>query len=599
MISCSAGFKRELANDNRKYQILLNMTLADNTSLTITNKDLASGTFKIEDATSASGKFTVGAVVTGKCSFTLMNSGKYTDILTGNGTTKSFALTYSNVKILAVIIDEEYSEIGYTYQRNRLVFDTAPANGAEIKVTYFFEDAFSDYDFNYATFTAQIGLEVEGTVEYLMLGRFTVCEPTYSDSTVSLVSYDNGYKLAIPFNDTGITYPASLTTYLNKVSTLTGVTWSATSSTLPLLNSYNVLASPSQDMTCADVIACIAQINGRFAKINTLGNIIFGWYDLSQASSLLNNYDGGTFRYDGYAEDGKPEANLDGGTFAYNDGASADGGEFTDRAGVHVISGLASHTISTDDVIISGVSVTEEFEETDDTKKATVTKGTDDYLVKISGNPLIQHGQADTAATQIYAVIGGMTFKPFNVTCLNDPTIEAGDTCVIADRKNQLQASFISTRSFTVGNYESLACDAEEPLKNSMQQLSDVAKAINTAKSEAEARINELKALEETVFAQIEAAQAAFSALVSNSLGGYSKQEQQPDGSYIYYFHNAPKLENSTTVWRFSGDTFAWTKNYQGAQTVWTTGFDSDGNAVLHNISADWIKAGTLTADIR
>lgn len=598
MIQASAAFKRELSNDNRKYQILINMTLADNTTLTITNKDIASGSFKIEDSTSAANQFTVGAVVTGKCSFTLMNSGKYTDTFTGDGTTKAFTLSYSGSKVLGVVVDGEYSDIGYSQVRNTIVFDTAPVSGADIRVTYFYEDAFSDYDFDYATFTAQIGLLLEetGTVEYLMLGRFTVCEPTYMDSTVNLVCYDNAYKLGVMFNDASITYPATLNRVLQVVQTQSGVSV-VSSPDLPLLNTYQVLASPSQDMTCADVVACIAQINGRFAKVNALGNLFFGWYDLSGAESIINSYDGGTFLYDGRTASGEPEAQLDGGTFAYNDGDSADGGTFTDRGNVHVISGLASHSISTDDVVITGVSVTEEFDETDAVKKATATRGTDAYVVKVSGNPLIQHGQAGTVADRLMSVLGGMTFRIFNVSCLSDPTIEAGDAAVIADRRNNYVCGFISTRAFTAGSYESLSCDAEEPLRNALKSISDMAKAINAAKTEAEARIAELKAIETKIFEQIEADRAAFSALVSNSLGGYSTRVQQQDRSYIYYFHDAPTLADSHTVWRFSSDTFAWTNNYQGAQTQWELGFDSAGNAVLHNLSADWIKAGTMSAD--
>lgn len=598
MIPASAAFKRELSNDNRKYQILINMTLADNTALTITNKDIASGSFKIEDSTSAANQFTVGAVVTGKCSFTLMNSGKYTDTFIGDGNTRTFTLTYTGTKVLAVVVDGEYSDIGYSQVRNTIVFDEAPANGADIRVTYFYEDAFSDYDFDYATFTAQIGLLLEetGTVEYLMLGRFTVCEPTYTDSTVNLVCYDNAYKLGVMFNDSSITYPATLNRVLQVVQMQSGVSV-VSSPDLPLLNSYQVLASPSQDMTCADVVACIAQINGRFAKVNALGNLFFGWYDLSGAESIINSYDGGTFLYDGRTASGEPEAQLDGGTFAYNDGDTADGGTFTDRGNVHVISGLASHSISTDDVVITGVSVTEEFDETDAVKKATATRGTDAYVVKVSGNPLIQHGQAGTVADRLMSVLGGMTFRIFNVSCLSDPTIEAGDAAVIADRKNNYVCGFISTRAFTAGNYESLSCDAEEPLRNALKSISDMAKAINAAKTEAEARIAELKAIEAEIFAQVEADRAAFSALVSNSLGGYSTRVQQQDGSYIYYFHDAATLANSHTVWRFSSDSFAWTNNYQGAQTQWQSGFDSGGNAVLHNLSADWIKAGKLSAD--
>jgi hypothetical protein len=85
---------------------------------------------------------------------------------------------------------------------------------------------------------------------------------------------------------------------------------------------------------------------------------------------------------------------------------------------------------------------------------------------------------------------------------------------------------------------------------------------------------------------------------VANSLGGYQYVEtNQETGAKTYYFHDQPHLEDSRKVWKMTSDTFSATDNYQGDQTDWKMGMDVSGNALLHNLSADWINAGTISAD--
>jgi 2',3'-cyclic-nucleotide 2'-phosphodiesterase (5'-nucleotidase family) len=123
-------------------------------------------------------------------------------------------------------------------------------------------------------------------------------------------------------------------------------------------------------------------------------------------------------------------------------------------------------------------------------------------------------------------------------------------------------------------------------------------KALTAAEAEAEARLEQLKVLQESVVAQIEADRQAFNILVANSLGGYQTPDTDPEtGATIYYFHDQPQLANSSKVWKMTADTFSATDNYQGAQTDWKMGMDVSGNALLHNLSADWINAGTKSAD--
>jgi hypothetical protein len=121
-------------------------------------------------------------------------------------------------------------------------------------------------------------------------------------------------------------------------------------------------------------------------------------------------------------------------------------------------------------------------------------------------------------------------------------------------------------------------------------------KALTAAEAEAQARLEQLKVLQESVVAQIEADRQAFNILVANSLGGHTTTETDAQGGTIYYFHDQPRLEDSTKVWKMTSNTFSATDNYQGDQTDWKTGMSVSGEAILHNLSADWIKTGSMSA---
>lgn len=85
--------------------------------------------------------------------------------------------------------------------------------------------------------------------------------------------------------------------------------------------------------------------------------------------------------------------------------------------------------------------------------------------------------------------------------------------------------------------------------------------------------------------------------LIENSLGVFYTKKVSENGSYKYYLHNKPKLEESSTVWTIVNDALA--VSTDGGKT-WNAGIDSSGNAVVNvlnaiGINADWINAGTIT----
>lgn len=298
-------------------------------------------------------------------------------------------------------------------------------------------DDFSEYDFSDATVVAYVGLQLSNALEKVRVGTFVVDEPSYDGSTISLTFLDNMVKFDKPYSKSTLQYPATLGQILADACNCCGV--SLQSANFPN-KGYVVKNRPKDDaLTFGDIIACVAQVAGCWAKMDVYGRLKLGWYNMSVFEKNAN-LNGGTFETSTTPySDGDT---VDGGNFKdYSSGASMDGGTFVDQKAYHHIFSTKTFTMSTDDAVITGIRVTEEFEETETDKPATRLVGNEGYVVEVSGNALIQKGAAQTVANYLYNRIGGMRFRPLEVECLTNPAIEAGDIAYVTDRKqNSYQA---------------------------------------------------------------------------------------------------------------------------------------------------------------
>ena len=442
-------------------------------------------------------------------------------------------------------------------------------------------DDFSEYDFAKAKVIAYVGLQLSNTLEKVRVGTYAVDEPSYDGSTISLSCLDNMTKFDKPYSKSTLQYPATSGTILQDACASCGV--SMLSANFPNKD-YLVQNRPKDDaMTFGDIVAMVAQISGCFAKMDAYGRLKLDWYNMSVFENT-HELDGGTFSTAAtpYSDGDR----ADGGNFTdYSSGASVDGGTFADQTQYHHIYSTKTFSVSTDDVVITGVRVTEEFEETEQEKKGTYLAGQEGYLVEISGNALIQKGQAQTVADYLYSRVGGMQFRPLNVECLTNPAIESGDIAYVTDRKQNTYRAFISTRTFTLGGTEKIVCDAETPMKNSQKRFSDMTKAIVKAREETKKQLS-----------TYDLAVQQLTSLMTQSFGVFKSEEVLKDGSVIYYMHDKPERVNSSTIWKMTADAFA--VSTDGGKT-WNAGMDSSGNAVVNilsaiGINADWVNTGML-----
>lgn len=547
MRNVSKNFKNEIKLDNRNYLLYADVILSSGEMLKLTREEIWENGFVLDDSTSGTSSFDLGSVIINK-----------------------FTLTINNIY-----------------------------------------DDFSKYDFTDATVVAYIGLELpDDTIEKIRMGTFTVDEPTYNGSTITLECLDNIRLMDEPYSKSTLRYPATLLQIARDACGCCGISLNNKNFDH---SDYTVETRPDDEATTfREVLSWVAQIACKYVKCDAYGRVYFGWYDESdyveefvltderenkihtddsdelivfaEPSKAKTSVDGGRFDKDTPYSSGD---NLDSGLFKPWDDegdVSYDAGTFDAMKTYHHIWLLNSLTVGTDDITITGVSVALENESGESN---TYLYGDAGYVLNIEKNDLIQtEEQAKSVAVMLGEKLVGMTFRTFSAGHLSDPTIEAGDTVYVTDRKQNSYKSYITNTVFTAGGTQKSSCGAETPGRNSRQRFTEATKALVAAKKNATQQIN-----------TYDKAVQALTSMITQSFGVYKTEEKLDDGSTIFYMHNKPTLEESDTIWKMTADAFA--VSTDGGHT-WNAGMDSQGNAVVNVLSAigirfDWAKGGTLT----
>ena len=312
-------------------------------------------------------------------------------------------------------------------------------------------------------------------------------------------------------------------------------------------------------------------------KCSPTGGVGLYWYsEMPAVDDGAEIIDAGTFG-------NEPAEAYDGGAFGNEPTEVVDGGDFSNIAvamaseeeQAHIIRSISSIKVCTDDVAITGITVEGE--------EQSATFGSEGYVLKISRNPFILSGQEKTVADFLGAKIVGMVFRPLTVSALSDPSIEAGDSAVVVDAKGNRYATYLTSISFSVGNYENFVCDAKTPSRNSATQYKASTESVVTARKEAEKVVSKYDKYVEQM-----------SNLISQGSGMFKTDVTQADGTIVTYIHDKPSMEESAYVAYWTSNGIMASKD-GGA----TFAIDANGNALLNTLmlkglSADWIKVGTL-----
>ena len=517
MLNVSAKWQRAVMLDNDiNVNCFADIVTASGEKVPISDSKLWANGFEVNDSTSSSSTFTIGALIVGKL---------------------------------------------------------------KIKLNNIYED-YSKYDFDKASVTAYVSKSFsDGTTEKLKIGEYRVNETSYDGSLITLTCLDNINNFNREY-DSNLSYPTTAYEVVRDACIKCDVPF-----TMARFDNsdyvINEIPSDNQKLTYGQVIAYILQLSGLWGKCGHDGELLIGWYDMSQFDS--RSYNGGTFntKTTPYSDGDS----VDGGTFNYSDGDNADGGTFTETRNYHNIYTQKDLNVATDDVVITGVKVTVTSKE-DKAKDVNALAGKEGYVVSISDNPFIPADKAQTVANYIFKKIGGMRFRPLDATLLSNPLIESGDVALVTDRKQNTYSCFISNRTFTVGSGTKISCDAENASRNSADKFSNETKAIVQARKVAQAQLS-----------VYDKQMQLLTQLMSQSLGLFKTEQVQEDGSIIYIMHNKADLKSSNIQWKMTANGMAVSNDYG---KTWKAGIDKDGNAIFNIMSAiginfDWAHGGTLT----
>lgn len=469
----------------------------------------------------------------------------------------------SGIKIEDAVSDTSEFQIG-----------TAIINKATVTLNNLYDD-FTDYNFDEAKIVIYIGYNIDSTILYRVLQDTTgknildstgneivtlvngsivekvkmftgtvVNSPYQNSSLITLTCEDNMLLFDRDYSESKLIYPATRAQILRDACEVCGVSLE----TLTFDNSdYIVNTRPSDEkLTFRQVIAWTAQLGGQFLRCNSDGKLCCGWYD-------LKNYEADTVNE-----------------------------EYFD-----VIASNSSVTVNSEDVIITGIQVTA-YQENQSEKEADDTSlyGKTGYVIAIADNKLIEKGTASTVAAMIGERVTGMRFRPFSASTLNNPTYEAGDICIIKDRKGVSYKSFLTSSTFQVGKYHTVQCGAKSAAKNSSKQYSVFSQAqVENRKNFQREKTEREKAVEE------------FNKALDSASGMFPTEVKQEDGSTILYVHDKKTLEDSKNVFKITSDAVGFSTD--GGKT-YPFGFTINGDFLTRilyaiGINADYINTGAIT----
>lgn len=430
-----------------------------------------------------------------------------------------------------------------------------------------FDGKYTDYDFTDATVICYVGIELEpedtsalldttgdkildttgneiivhknALIEKIRICTMTVIDTPYQNTTIiELECEDNMRKFDRDYSASKMKYPATRKQIIQDACKVCGVT-------LDTLNfyqdSYQVPARPDDEaLTFRQVIAWTCQIGCQYARCDKYGRLTIKWYDTEIADA--------------------------------------------NRVTINSTNGF---TPNLDDVVITGVQVTEYLKSTStDEEASSYLYGEEGYVLKISENKLIPQGTGEVVANMIGEKCVGMSFRPFETECLTDIVLEAGDAVLITDRKGNKYKSYLTNVVLQPGTFEQISCNAESAARNSSKTYSLVTQAaVDARKSVWRERTTREQALQE------------FKDRLDNSTGVYTTVQTQQDGSQIFYLHDKPTLAESKAVWKMTAE--AWGVSTDGGQT-WNGGMTVDGDTIVRilnavGVNADWINAGAIT----
>lgn len=367
-------------------------------------------------------------------------------------------------------------------------------------------------------------------IETIDKGVYTVTTPEQYSDIINVTALDDMYKANKTYTS-GLKLPQSLINLVRDACKTVGIGMNLT-----MKHGDIIIRSVPDSMTFRQLFGYAAMVESANARIDYSGNLQFVKWDFEKTNiPELKDY-------------GNPP------------------------------------TLSSDDIVITGIKVTNGQSNDDTDTDYSGMYGEEGYILELE-NELIDTDQLQTVANIIGEQIVGARFRNLEGDLVYNPLVEFGDMVYTYDRLGSKYVTPLTDVSGNVGGLTTVKTQADDPIRGSSDFYGNSTKAIVAARQmvrkETSAREEAIQRLAETL---------------NSSSGLYMTQEPQQDGSIIYYMHNKATMAESNIIWKLTAEAFA--VSIDGGKT-YPYGFAVTGELITRllyaeGINADYINAGTL-----
>lgn len=367
-------------------------------------------------------------------------------------------------------------------------------------------------------------------IETIDKGVYTVTTPEQYSDIINITALDDMYK-ANKVYTSGLKLPQSLINLVRDACKTVGIGMNLT-----MDHGDIIIRSIPDSMTFRQLFGYAAMVESANARIDYSGNLQFVKWDFEKADvPELKDY-------------GNPP------------------------------------TLSSDDIVITGIKVTNGQPSDDTDADYSGMYGEEGYVLELE-NELIDTDQLQTVANIIGEQIVGARFRNLEGDLVYNPFVEFGDMVYTYDRLGNKYLTPLTDVSGNVGGLTTVKTQADDPIRGSSDFYGNSTKAIVAAR----------QMVQKETSAREEAIQRLAETLKSSS-GLYMTQEPQQDGSIIYYMHNKATMAESNIIWKLTAEALA--VSIDGGKT-YPYGFAVTGELITRllyaeGINADYINAGTL-----
>ena len=426
---------------------------------------------------------------------------------------------------------------------------------------------FDAYSFNGAVFTIFMNLQLSDRLETFKRGSFIVCRKPAIDGEINLTLLDYMSKADRTYK-TNLSFPCTAGEVLRDACRQCGLVMGDAD----FKNSDFQVQKAPEGTTCRAVIGMAAALAGGNARIDENDLLRIVTFDKEDNVVLMEEI---------------PWPDVSGQSILDTEDEEIIT-VYEKVVAEHELPVVGDAENDVDPIIVTGVKYTDGDEE--------YLYGTEGYVIDISDNQLLA-GNEKEGVSRIGQLLEGFELLPFSLSSIPVGYATFGDAIQFKDSRGNLHRSYATDIEFNFADGTEFSCKAKsleiQGLEYPGGTRAQVEQVLGKVEEKISAYDTKLKQMND---------------LAANALGFYYTEIVQPDGSVIAYRHNKLRLAESKIVYKTAADGFFVTSDYQGTDEAttaagkWTSGFDSNGDAVLNilyaiGIQAKWINTRGLTAE--